>query len=319
MLQKLKSKGTSQSKRLHINSFLFFLIFAVIIWFFVQFSKVYNEIVEIPVEYVNMPPDKLLTSENPSVMSLRMEENGFKIAWYSLFPPTLRIDLSGAEQEENELLYVIDEHRNEILSQLKIDFDNSRFVKDVIRIKFEQKQKKTLPVVPRIDLSFAAGYSAAEELRLEPDSVLVTGPDGLLDTLSVLYTKSLNLEDVKEDVSGQVLIDTAGYSHLKVYNPVVKYTVGVEKFTEGSVQVPIELINVPDDLNVVIFPKETLLFYQVALKDYNQVTTSDFRIVADFAQVKENQDFLIPQIIKKPVFTGNLRLNEKKIQFIIKK
>jgi len=62
-----------------------------------------------------------------------------------------------------------------------------------------------------------------------------------------------------------------------------------------------------------------VLFYQVNLKEFNKVTASDFRVVVDFNEVRGEQDFLIPQVIKKPDFTSNLRLNEKRIQFIIKK
>ncbi len=85
----------------------------------------------------------------------------------------------------------------------------------------------------------------------------------------------------------------------------------MEKFTEGNVQVPIELINVPEGLNVVIFPKETVLFFQVNLKEFSKVTASDFRVVANFNNVRDNQDFLIPEVAQKPEFTSNIRLNEK--------
>ncbi len=284
-----------------------------------QFSKQYNEVINIPVNYINIPPDKLLEADNPSVLKLRMEENGFKIAWFSLFPPTLDVDVSKAIQQEGQLLYFIDDNRNDILSQLNINFEDSRFVKDVLVINFQQKKEKKLPVVSRIEVEFAAGYSATSPIQLQPDSVKVSGPDALLDTLDRLHTAELNLKRVKEDVSGKIKIDTAGFKHLTVYEPFLSYSLDVEKFTEGSVQVPIELINVPEELNVIIFPKETLLFYQVALKDYSQVVASDFRVVADFSQVQESQDFLIPQIVKQPGFTTNLRLNEKRIQFIIKK
>lgn len=284
-----------------------------------QFSKQYNEVIDIPVNYVNTPPDKLLEADNPSVLKLRMEENGFKIAWFSLFPPTLDIDVSKAVQQENHLLYFIDDNRNDILSQLNINFENSRFVKDVLVIDFQQKKEKKLPVVSRIEVDFAAGYSATGPVHLQPDSVKVSGPDTMLDTLHRLYTEKLNLKKIKEDVTGKIKIDTVGLKHLTVYEPFLTYSLDVEKFTEGSVQVPIEIINVPEDLNVVIFPKETLLFYQVALKDYNEVVASDFRVVADFSEVQESQDFLVPQIVKQPGFTTNLRLNEKRIQFIIKK
>jgi hypothetical protein len=319
MVKRLKTLTRTRFKRTNFNSFFFFLFFAVVIWIFVQFSKQYNEIIDIPVEYVNIPPDKLLDADNPTILKLRMEENGFKIAWFSLFPPTLYVDVSKAVEQEDQLLYFIDDNRNDILSQLNIDFEDSRFVKDLVAIDFQQKQEKKLPVVSRIEIEFAAGYSATDPLQLQPDSVKVSGPDALLDTLGSLYTQKLKLRKIKEDVSGKIRIDTTGLKNLTMYKPELTYSIDVEKFTEGSVQVPIQLINVPEELNVVIFPKETLLFYQVALKDYNEVVPSDFRVVADFSQVQESQDFIIPQIVKKPGFTTNLRLNEKRIQFIIRK
>lgn len=291
----------------------------MVIWIFVQFSKQYNEIIDIPVRYVNIPPDKLITQGNSNSLKLRMEENGFKIAWFSLFPPTLYVDVSKTQQQNGELLFFIDENRNEILSQLNINFENSQFVKDIITIKFQQKKEKKLPVFSEIKIDFAAGYSATDELKLTPDSVRVSGPNDLLDTLTRLKTEKLKLKKVKEDLEGKVKIDTSGLRNLTLYTGEVDYFLNVEKFTEGSVQVPIELINVPEGLNVVIFPKETLLFFQVILRDYKRVSASDFRVVADFGELQENQDFLIPEISKKPTFTSNLRLNENKIQFIIRK
>lgn len=319
MLKKLKALTKTRFKRTNFNSFFFFLFFAVVIWIFVQFSKEYNEIIDIPVKYVNIPPDKLITPDNPASLKLRMEENGFKIAWFSLFPPTLYVDVSKAQQQNGNLIYIIDENRNDVLSQLDISFENSQFVKDVIAIKFQQKKEKKLPVISEIKVDFAAGYSRTDNLQIQPDSVMVSGPDDLLDTLTRLSTQKIHLKKVKEDLKGRVKIDTAGLRNITFYTDEVDYFLDVEKFTEGSVRIPIELINVPEELNVVIFPKETLLFFQVVLKDYNKVGASDFRVVADFSELQENQDFLIPKIAKKPVFTNNLRLNEKKIQFIIRK
>ena len=318
MLSRIRTATKIRFARTNFNSFLFFLFFAVIIWFFVQFSKQYNEIINIPVEYVNVPPDKLLVN-TPNHMKLRMEENGFRIAWFSLFPPTLSVDLTNTVEENGRLLYIIDENRNEILSQLNIDFEDSQFIKDALVINFQQRQQKKVPVISKIETAYAAGYGAAEGLRLEPDSVMVSGPDNILDTLSQLFTAPLKLRKISQDLSGSVSVDTSAFSNLTLYREEVNYSVDVEKFTEGKVRVPIELVNVPENLNVVIFPKETLLFYQVNLKDYSKVTASDFRVVADFSKVQDNQDFLLPEVVKQPDFTTNLRLNEKKIQFIIKK
>jgi hypothetical protein len=319
MLKKFKSVTRTRFRNTDFNSFLFFLLLAVVIWIFVQFSKQYDEVLEVPVKYVNVPPDKLILNGNPENVQLRMQENGFKMAWFSLFPPTLSIDIAEANVQNGSLVYVIDENRTEIQSQLDIDFENTRFLKDAVVIKYEQKQEKILPVESRIKIEYAAGYSAVEDLKIQPDSIRVSGPDNILDTLSKLYTLPITLPKTNADQSGTVALDTTSLLNVTFYRSRVGYTVDVEKFTEGKVQVPIELINVPQGLNVVIFPKETVLFFQVNLKDFSKVTASDFRVVADFDNVRGEQDFIIPEVIQKPDFTSNIRLNEKRIQFIIKK
>ncbi|WZL89139.1 YbbR-like domain-containing protein [Salinimicrobium sp. 3283s] len=318
MLNRFKTVTKARFKKTDFNSFLFFLFFAIVIWIFVQFSKQYSEVIEIPVEYVNVPPDKLLLN-NPESLQLRVEENGFTVAWFSLFAPTITIDLAQAYVADGNLVYDLIENRAQLQSQLELDMDDNQFLKEVLTVNFEQKQEKKLPVIFRSNIEYAAGYSAVSDLQFTPDSIMVSGPDNVLDTLSRLLTEPLSLAKVKNDREGAVYLDTTALPNVTFYNNKVEYSLDVEKFTEGKVQVPIEIMNVPRGLNVVIFPKEVVLFYQVNLKEFNKVTASDFRVVVDFNEVRGEQDFLIPQVIKKPDFTSNLRLNEKRIQFIIKK
>ncbi|WP_423819123.1 YbbR-like domain-containing protein [Salinimicrobium sp. TIG7-5_MAKvit] len=318
MLNRFKTVTKARFKKTDFNSFLFFLFFAIVIWIFVQFSKQYSEVIEIPVEYVNVPPDKLLLN-NPESLQLRVQENGFTVAWFSLFAPTITIDLAQAHVDDGNLVYDLIENRAQLQSQLELDMDNNQFLKEVLTVNFEQKQEKRLPVIFRSNIEYAAGYSAVSDLQFTPDSIMVSGPDNVLDTLSRLLTEPLTLSKVKNDREGAVYLDTTALPNVTFYKNKVEYSLDVEKFTEGKVQVPIEIMNVPRGLNVVIFPKEVVLFYQVNLKEFNKVTASDFRVVVDFNEVRGEQDFLIPQVIKKPDFTSNLRLNEKRIQFIIKK
>lgn len=319
MADKLNSITRTSFRGTNFNAFLFFLFFAIFIWIIVQFSKEYNEIVEIPVEYVNIPPDILIVGENPDAVKLRMEETGFEIAYKSLLPPTLEIDLSQARKEDGRFEYVIDENREEVQAQLDINFERSSFLEEVISINYQQKKEKTIPVVSQVDLDFAVGYSAAGEFSLKTDSITVTGPDNILDTLNQLRTFPLTRRNIKEDLSGSIAIDTTHLSNVIVYQDAVEYFLDVEKFTEGNLRVPVELVNVPEGMNVVIFPRETLLFFKVSLQEYNEISATDFRVVCDFSKREEGQDFLVPEVREQPEEVENVRLNEKRISFIIKK
>lgn len=319
MIDKVRSLSRTRFRKTNFNAFLFFLLLAIVIWIFAQFSKVYNEIIEIPVKYTNVPPDKYITEENPEKLKLQMEATGFKLSYFSLFPPTLFIDVSNSAQQDGEIIYIFDEHREDIESQLDITFDNSQFITNSLNIKYQQRKKKIVPVHSRINIEYAIGYAAAEELNIEPDSITVSGPDNILDTLNQLHTVELNLKAVNKDLMGSVAVDTSDLAKITLYTKKVNYQLNVEKFTEGRVEIPIDLINVPEGLNVVIFPKKILLFYQVNLEDFSSILPADFRVVCDFKELEGNQDFLIPKVIKKPDNVTNVRLNEKKIQFIIRK
>ena len=103
MIDKVRSITRTRFRKTNFNAFLFFLLLAIVIWIFAQFSKVYNEVIEIPVKYINAPPDKYITDENPEKLKLQMEATGFKLSWFSLFPPTLNIDVSKATTQDGEI------------------------------------------------------------------------------------------------------------------------------------------------------------------------------------------------------------------------
>lgn len=319
MLKTLKAITKTRFRKTNFKAFLFFLFFAVIIWVIAQFSKTYNEVVDIPVHYVNVPLDKLLKPDRPEELKLWMSESGFAIAYYNIFPPTLTVDVSDSRIEDTVFVYSMEDHRDAIERQLGLNFDRISFPEDELRIGFEQRAEKRLPVEPHVDLQYAAGYAALGDLQLDTDSITVSGPGAMLDTIEVLRTQLLKKENIKSNLTGTLYIDTSMIKGVTLYQNQVSYQLEVDRFTEGRLEVPIELVNVPAGRNVVIFPQQLIVSYQVSLDNFNSVQASDFKVVCDFSQLRDGQDYLVPQIQEQPEIVENVRMNEKRISFIIKK
>lgn len=319
MTQKKTSPGKPWIKRGPLKTFLFFLGFSTVIWIFVQFSKLYIVGVEVPITYVNVPMDKLLGNDNPSSLDLRIRDYGFNIARYQLLPPQLEIDVSEARENENYLVYDLEQNKQAIISQLNLDYENAIFSQPEILINFEQKQVKTVDITSNIELSFAVGYSALEEIKLQPDTVRVSGPASILDTLEEVGTENIRINNISRDLNGTVKLQTEGLDNVTFFTDEVNYTLRTDKFTEGKVKIPIEMVNVPEGNNVVIFPKEVVLFYQVSLNDFEKVKPSSFKVVVDFQNALASDGYLIAQVVQKPAVVNNVRLNEKRIQFVIKR
>ncbi len=306
-------------KRGPLKTFLFFLGFSAVIWVAVQFSKEYTETIELPISYINLPKDKILIGNTPKILDLRIRDRGFYIAWNRIFPQTIIIDISDATEEGAVLTYDLELQKTAILSQLNLDYEKVDFLQKNIKINFEQRTVKKVAVLSSIDLNFAVGYSALENIKLQPDSIMLSGPATVLDTLKTIKTQSLKINNISNDVKGKVKLDTANLNEVSLFQNEVNYYVRTEKFTEGNAEIPIKLINVPEGTNVVIFPKEVVIYYQVSLKDFEKIKPASFEVVVDFKNAYDSDGFLIAQILKQPNEVNNIRLNEKKIQFVIKR
>ena len=306
-------------KRGPLKTFSFFLGFSAIIWVVVQFSKEYTEVIELPISYINLPKDKILVGDTPKTLDLRIRDRGFYISWNRVFPQKITIDISDANEEGNFLIYDLQLQKTSILSQLNLDYEKVDVLQKNIKLSFEQRAVKKVAVLSSIDLSFAVGYSALEEIKLQPDSVMLSGPATILDTLNTIKTKSIKINNISNDINGKVKLETANLNEVSLFQEEVNYSIRTEKFTEGKVEIPIKLLNVPEGTNVVIFPKEVVVFYQVSLNDFEKIDSSSFQIAVDFNNAQDSDGFLIAQILEKPNQVNNIRLNEKKIQFVIKR
>lgn len=284
-----------------------------------QFSKQYTIPVELPLSYENVPMDKLLGENNPETITLRIRDYGFNLARYRLIPPSLNIDLQRTVEEGGQLVYNLEQEKADIVNQLNLDFDDLAFLQNSLRVNYEQKAVKTVNIVSQIGLNFAVGYSALEEVKLEPDTVRVSGPASIIDTLTEVNTESLRINNINSNLKGTVRLDKTGLQQVTFFQDEINYSLRTDKFTEGKIEIPIELQNVPQGNNIAIFPKDVVVFYQVSLNDFDKIKPTAFKVVVDFRNEIPREGYLLAQVVQKPALVNNVRLSENRIQFVVKR
>lgn len=317
MAKKIKIRGT-RIRKTNFKAVAFFLVFSCVIWLFMQFSKTYEEILRIPISYSEIPKDKIISGEKKH-LEVRLEDTGFALAWISLFKNRININLSELPADDDEIIFSTRENALKISDKLGVNLGDIDFLTDTLKIPFRQKETKRVPVVPRVKISFKPGYGTADSLRISPDTIMVSGPKNSLDSLQLLTTKDLKLKDVDKNLSGTVAIDSSNLDNITLYDKEVTYSLSVEKFTEGKLEVPIFLVNAPENMDLVIFPKTTSVIFQVSLENYKNIGKGDFKVVCDYKDLEEGQEYFIPKVTKKPENISNLRIGTKKVQFVVKK
>lgn len=92
-------------------------------------------------------------------------------------------------------------------------------------------------------------------------------------------------EEVSKDIEVTLSLITHPNSNISLSTNKIKCTARVEQITEKRIEVPIEVLNAPDSLLLVILPKSIEVTCQVGLSDYDRVETTDFRAIVDFASI----------------------------------
>src|SRR5690606_36695181 len=127
--------------------------------------------------------------------------------------------------------------------------------------------------------------------------VVVVGPESLVSKVKSVKTQRITLSNVRENVSESVKLKIPkNNKDLSFSNTAVVVKGVVEKFTEGTLKIPIRVINVPNNITLKFYPKEVNVSYYVSLDDFKKISQSGFSVICDFSKVKSNQSVMVPEL-----------------------
>lgn len=316
-----RKKKKFSFKKNNVKTFLFFLVFTSILWLLIQFSKNYTQEVEVGIRYVNLPQDKIFNDESDQTLRMTLNGNGFRLMNQNWKKPILEFNVEDAASNKDDQYYFYVDKNSKILTD-KLDFKGRILAiqKDSLRLKLDLNLEKKIPVIAKHDIKYAVGYGSDKGLVVTPDSIVISGPSKIIDTIQSVDTEPFFIEDVNQDFSSELTIDVKELpSSISVLPSKVEANVLVSKFTEGSQKIPITLNNVPEGVEIKIFPKEITVVYRVGLDKYNEISERDFMVVADYAKASEESAFLTLELVNLPKSIHDVRLQEKQVQFVVLK
>lgn len=310
-----KSKGVSKS-------FIGFLCVSILIWVLITMSKEYTTSIILPIAYENIPQNLLLQKEPLKQLEVTIKASGFKIALTKFKQKQIFLDASSLNRKKKSTYYLLTRsYKTAIQKQLSIGVNLQQIAKDSLFLNLGSLQTKKLPIVADVKIDYHVGYDLSSSIQMQPDSVLVSGPENQIKNLKSIQLEPIKLSDVKEDFSREVAIVKSNNLKNVRFN-IAKVTVSgkVEKFTEGSLLVDVEILNLPENITINTLVKKVEVVYVVALSNFNKIDEDSFQIKCDYKTAENNNlNYLIPKIIKKPPFLKSVKLIPSKIDFLIQK
>ncbi len=305
--------------------FLFFLAISTIFWFLSALGREYTTNIRYPVRYTNFPENMVMVGDPPSSLELTVNSYGYTLVRYyvsrRLMPIVFDVNsfsLNRLPDTGTHNFYILSSvAANRIAGQLGADIEILDIRPDTLFFSFTEMTSRKLPVKPVLDLYFDQQFMVKGNIDVEPDSVTVHGPAHVIDTMKFVPTKATAIRGLNK--SARKNIELADIDKLTFSPMGVLVTIPVVKFTEASINIPVEVVNLPDTLTMKTFPSVITVSYLVALTDYNKVNAQLFRATVDYNSPPKGQGRMAVRLVNRPDFIRSVRFSPQSVDFIIER
>lgn len=305
--------------------FLACLALASFLWFLNALEKQYTDHISVPVKYINLPKEKDLMGKLPDKFELTVDAYGYTLLQHKLslaFSPVL-LDVNELTSNylENKFMskYTISTfgHKEEFAKQISNEIKILSIRPDSITFVVSNIIEKLVKVHPVVNITFAKEFILQKSPVAQPPTILVHGPQEILDTLQYIYTKPVELKNISGTINRDVELDLL--PELKSAIDEVTVQVAAEQYTEAKFEIPVIILNKPDALIIKTFPAKITVSCKVGLSQYNKLKSSSFRAVVDYEHHSEVRTKLPVILDKIPETVLSVDYFPKEVDYIIER
>ncbi len=311
-----------------IFTYLFFVGLSTIFWFLRSLNDTYRADVSYPVRYVNIPANKVVIGKLPKRIDLEVEAAGFNILGLKLRPKfPVKFDVSSFLMNDSgtdSSFILTNAARNRLSDDLNRNKRNFRIITispDTIFFHFTEISSKMVRVmynIPDLQNIFAKQYTQNGPIVIDPDSIEISGPAYILDTVNNVKTVPIELTGVTDTLRDSYSLEKV--NHVELSDKKVNITIPVDKFTESSFLIPVKSYNIPDSLTIKTFPNSVRITYQVTLSYFDRVRSETFKPYIDYQEAKASTNKKVNvKLYNLPDYIHSVKIYPATVEFIIEK
>lgn len=216
------------------------LCLGILIWLLVVGADQMDMTLTVPIEILNLPKNLVIYNQPQKEVSVTLRGPRSIMQEMRSRSLSLPVDMAGAEPDTVVL------NADSLNLPLPGGISVVRFQPASITLSIDQMAQKHIPVEPATEGRVAVGYTL-HEITLNPDSILVSGPQALLERQQVLKTYLINLDGMTRTATMPVHLDLSP----ELLNLIGETTVAAkivikEKFIEKIIHgIPVGIRNAP--------------------------------------------------------------------------
>lgn len=300
-------------------TFLVFLVISSVLWIVQSLNDEAQRDIRLAVKLTNVPDSVVRISPVPNFINVNVRSRGTTLLRYIFnTSPEMNIDyrnyISGNKIDINDASLKT-YFRNKLGSSTQIISVNP----DSIVILFTSSRGVEIPV--KVDAQVEPGpqYAIIGKVRSLTDSVKLYSLDNAAEKIASISTQPIVLNNVSSSQTLRVPLITP--PNTRAIPDSVDVRVEVESLVSKKREIEIRTINVPDDVNLVLLPRQIDVYYMVPMSVYKS-SEADPKIViqADYNSIALNPTNKIPvALVSAPQDFFDVYLTTDSVGYIIER
>jgi len=285
---------------------------AFVFWLITKLSKSYQTTISCQIVY-KTPANKAVAGQPTNTLEIEVQGKGWQLLSLLRQKNQLRLEVPVSESTSAVPLRVLRKSLSEILPS---DIQVLRTVPEMLTVQLDNQATKKVPLLLNLQKTDVWEYQFAQPIQLQPDSVAIAGSKVALSKIKAWYTEPISIANLIEKTKGEIGITQS--NTIKVSGEKASYNVVLEQVTEREMELPIEIENTKDSIQLI--PDRVKVVCTVGLSQYDQLSPADFKATADFAQITTIQPTQVPIFIThKPEKTRIVSITPASVDYIIVK
>ena len=268
------------------------------------------------IEIIDVPKSYIISSISDSILNLNLKATGFQFLYYYFLDNTIKISFQKAAYSNNIGFLEIASQFNKLQDQLLGDTQILSFFPSEIKISYQPEFSKSVPVViPKFNLD--VGYSITR-INLNPDSIIVTGPQNLLRNFNHIDLNYKNELPIKSNVIQKIPV-IQKEKKLNYNYTEVNVELFVDLFSEKTLNIPVSVSNFPKGMVLKLFPSEVELVFSSSISNLKMIKPSDFKVGFNYDSIDNGKKTAEIKLLNVPTSANNIRVSPKNVFFLIRK
>ena len=310
-----KSSGSPMTKT--VLNYLIFVFISFMFWAFLSLNNNIQHDIEIPIKINEIPDSSTIITSMPTHVSVNVKDKGISLLKF-LVGKTPVLNLKFKDYALQEGVFFIS--NTELRRKIRGLFDNSTTIQGIsienINIKYTNLPGKKVPIRLDLDIKPNIHYVIYGSVEQDVDSAIVFADRNALAEIDEVYTYRVVEQNLKDTLLRTVAI--APIQNVKIEPERIQLTIPVEPLISKKLNIPVQVKNMPKEMNVITFPSVVEVSFLVPFSMYRK--NIPMAAVVDFNDIKRTKGNKVNvKIEESPALYNNISLGQDSVEFIIEK